>query len=190
MSHGLAARAVVRHHHRMTASSAPRIAIHTAGLWRRTTATLLDAVPAAALGGVTMTTVASSSTTPLPPSQWNLLDRLVDTLNTQPEVLGWPLLWLMVAMFVWHFVTVASWGMSPGKRVVGLTMVDKHGDRVGPYRALAHALIRPLTLLCLAIGPLWMLADPERRTLYDRLSGVFVVSNLTASTTGNRRRAR
>ena len=123
----------------------------------------------------------------LPPSQWNLLDQWVDVFNTNPGLIGWPLAWLTVATVLWHFVTVTIWGASPGKRVVGLSLFDGQGQRLGPFRALVHAVMRPVTGACLALGPLWALADPERRTLYDRISGVYVGTS-SGSVRRNQRR--
>ena len=171
----------------MAPSSHPRTTLQTAGVARRLFAASLDAVPAVALWGVATLTLASGVAEPLPPSQWTLLDRLVDIFNTRPGLLGWPLAWLMTATVLWHFVTVTAWGTSPGKRIVGLRMVDCHGAQLGPLRALVHAVLRPLTLACLALGPLWALADPERRTLYDRISGVYVAASVEV---GNRRSSR
>lgn len=160
----------------MVTAPSPTITLHAAGFARRAAAATLDAVPAVTLWGVATLTLASSGSGPLPPSQWNILDRLVDVANTNPALIGWPLSWLIAALVLWHFVTVTMWGTSPGKRVVGLQVVDVRGERVGTLRAFVHAVLRPTTCACLALGPLWALADPERRTLYDRLSGVYVGS--------------
>jgi len=160
----------------MVVSPSTPITLRTAGFTRRAAAATLDAFPAVTLWGGATLTLASSGAASLPASQWNLLDGLVDVANTSPALIAWPLVWLTAALVLWHFVTVAAWGTSPGKRVVGLRMVDGRGERVGAWRALVHAVLRPVTVACLALGPLWALADPERRTLYDRISGVYVAS--------------
>ena len=160
------------------------VALETSGLVRRAIASLLDAVPAITLWGVASLTMLGAGGVSLPPSQWNLLDRLVDIFNVNPGLIGWPLVWLTMAMVLWHFLTVAMWGVSPGKRVVGLRLCDNRGRRLGAVRALVHALMRPVTVALLALGPLWALADPERRTLYDRISGVYVATSLGADGPG------
>ena len=147
----------------------------------------MDAIPAVTLWGTATLTLAGEDAVALPPGQWNLLDRLVDAFNVAPGLILWPLAWLTLALVLWHFVTVAAWGTSPGKRVVGLRMLDGRGERVSSMRALAHALMRPVTGACLALGPLWALADPERRTLYDRLSGVYIASAPTSASPNRRR---
>lgn len=162
--------------------------IHTAGFVRRALAAALDAVPALTLWWGTTVNLASGRYETIPVSRWNLLDRLVDVINSSPGLIGWPIIWCCLASVIWHTVTVAMFGTSPGKKIVGLTVVAPHGGPPGPLRALLHALLRPATSACLAIGPLWAFADPQRRTLYDRICGIYVAMGEPAVSPVNRRR--
>jgi uncharacterized RDD family membrane protein YckC len=108
-------------------------------------------------------------------------------LNTAPGLVVWPLIWCAVASVLWHAITVAMFGTSPGKKVVGLTVLTSYGGRPSPVRASLHALTGTLTGACLAIGPLWALADPERRTLYDRICGIYVTIDTPPPSPTNRR---
>ena len=172
----------------MVSSVPSQASVHTSGVVRRLLATALDAVPAVTLWWGTTLTLASGEYASLPASRWNLLDRIVDILNTAPGLVIWPLVWCGLASVLWHSITVALFGTSPGKKVVGLTVIAADGKRPGPLRALLHALLRPLTSACLAVGPLWALADPERRTLYDRMCGIYVTIAPPTLTPVNRRR--
>jgi len=172
----------------MASSNTQPLSVHTAGAVRRTLAAALDAVPALTLWWATTLTLASSVHQGIPSNRWNGLDRLVDVFNSSPDLIAWPLLWCVLASVLWHTVTVALFGTSPGKKVVGLTVVASHGARPGPIRAFLHALLWPMTSACLAIGPLWSFADPERRTLYDRLCGVYVTLPPPSLSPANRRR--
>lgn len=175
-------------HHQGMASATPHLSVvETAGVTRRTLAMALDSVPALTLWwGATVSLTHTSEVAAT--SQWNLLDRSVDLFNTTPSAILWPLVWLCLASILWHALTVALFGTSPGKRIVGLSVSGPTGEPPGVFRACVHALMRPLTSACLALGPLWALADPERRTLYDRLSGVYVIVTPDASQPRNRRR--
>lgn len=171
----------------MAIATCSQSTLRTAGLLRRSAAALLDAVPALTLWWAVSLSYKAEAASGVTQSQWNLLDRSVDTLNTTPDVIIWPLVWCLLGSVVWHTLTVAVFGTSPGKHVVGLTLLSSQGERPGPLRSLVHALMRPLTAACLALGPLWALADPERRTLYDRLSGIYVT--VDAAATGEHKEA-
>jgi len=172
----------------MVSSVPNQASVDTSGVVRRLLATALDAVPTVTLWWATTLTLASSEYENLPPSRWNLLDRIVDIVNTAPGLVIWPLMWCGLASVLWHAITVALFGTSPGKKVVGLRVIAADGKRPGPLRALLHALLRPLTSASLAIGPLWAFADPERRTLYDRMCGIYVTITPPTLTPSNRRR--
>lgn len=163
--------------------------MHSAGFTRRTLAALLDAVPALTLWWAASINLSASMSDAIPPNRWNFIDRTVDIFNAAPQVLIWPLLWFSLASVLWHSVTVAFFGTSPGKRVVGIVLLDKRGQGPGVLRSFFHALFKLITSACLALGPLWSLADPERRTLYDRLCGVYVALAPSPSAhNANRRR--
>ena len=129
------------------------------------------------------TTFGLGATTPGPlaESRWNLLDRVVDAINQTPIVVALPLALLLITVFLWHFVSLAISGTTPGKRVLGLRVVDRAGGKPHAVRALIHSLLRVLSLVLLMSGHLWSFADRDRRTLYDRLAGVWVVSEVVTA---------
>jgi len=90
-------------------------------------------------------------------------------------------LWLLVAQCVPVIVTGimwAVWGTTPGKRMLGLHIVD--ADTRNPMTA-RQAAIRTLGyLVCFATigaGFLWMRFSPRRQGLHDLLANTIVVDD-------------
>jgi uncharacterized RDD family membrane protein YckC len=96
---------------------------------------------------------------------------------------------VLVAVATWAYLalTVARWGATPGQRLVDLRVVrDGDAAEVGYGRATVRAIVLAAAPLVPAIGPwLWLallaasvalaLADPLRRTVWDRIAGTVVV---------------
>ncbi|CAL9404659.1 hypothetical protein SUDANB58_01519 [Streptomyces sp. enrichment culture] len=71
--------------------------------------------------------------------------------------------WALVIFFVLSVLTVGTLGFTPGKRLLGLRVVELGTGRVNPLRALLRSV-----LLCLAVPALiW---DRDGRGLHDRLA--------------------
>ncbi|MEU0475788.1 RDD family protein [Streptomyces olivaceus] len=71
--------------------------------------------------------------------------------------------WALVIFFVLSVLTVGTVGFTPGKRLLGLRVVDLATGRPSPLRALLRSV-----LLCLALPALiW---DRDGRGLHDRLA--------------------
>jgi uncharacterized RDD family membrane protein YckC len=67
-------------------------------------------------------------------------------------------------------------GATPGKRCVGLRVVDANsGGPIGYARAVLRRAAYFIGGLCLFIGWLWILGDPQRRTWHDRAAGTLVI---------------
>jgi uncharacterized RDD family membrane protein YckC len=148
--------------------------VETAGTLRRAGAALLDAMPLAAIAaGAALAGVFGDLPGEL--GAYNLFDRFIDVVNARPLMVAGPLVTFAVAEVVWHAVCVVLGGSTPGKRVMGLRVVGPTGRRPGPLRAVVHALLRVVSLATLGLGHVAAIPDPARRTLYDRLAGVFVV---------------
>lgn len=165
----------------------PRIEVEVPTLPRRALAAAIDLFPLAAIPILVERVLAGEGTDALPPSGFGLLDRFADAVNRSPDRVGTPLLLFLSGLVVWHLVFEVLLGGSPGKRLLGLRVVDRHGDRPGALRAAVHALLRPVSLATAGFGHLWAFADPERCTLYDRVAGLRVVR---ADPLGNRTRKR
>ncbi len=92
----------------------------------------------------------------------------------QVELLGllpaWPGLLGFLALLglVYAGWFTGSTGQTPGKMLVGLRVVDRHGAPLGVARALARAALGVVGTALVGAG-LWpMLFDPARRALHDR----------------------
>lgn len=145
-----------------------------APLWRRLLAALVDRVPV--LGLWLAATWAIVTLDPAPPDipPWNFIDRVVDYIQARPGrsflvfvvlmaiEIGWPL------VFTWRF------GASPGKRLLGLTVVARDGARPRFGRLVAWLAARLPSAYLAGLGLWWAIVDPERRTLHDRAAGVWV----------------
>ena len=88
---------------------------------------------------------------------------------------------MLRSMLVFAIAVVAmAWfnhrfGGSPGKCLLGLKVIN---EKSGQYMNMAQAITRVvLAILSMAsvVGVLFMLFDPHRRTLHDRLMGTIVV---------------
>ncbi|TDN66822.1 RDD family protein [Paraburkholderia sp. BL10I2N1] len=102
-----------------------------------------------------------------------------DLLNA-PALAGPSILfWLTVAQcipVVMTGVMWAIWGTSPGKRALGLRIVDSD---TGQAMTAKQAAVRTLGyLVCFATcgaGFLWMLFNPRRQGLHDRMANTVVI---------------
>lgn len=73
----------------------------------------------------------------------------------------------------WWFWNSLGW--SPGKRVVGLRIVDDQGEPPGAERGFRRTVISLLSGMLLFAGYLWALWDGRNQTWHDKLAGTFVV---------------
>lgn len=144
--------------------------IHVAPSWRRALAGLVDVVPIAAAA----TLIVWLAMPALPESPWNPIDRFVDAFNASAAWLVVPLVVLGAVALAWNVTFQLTRGVTPGKELLGLTIVDARGQRPTRRATVLHCLWRLPAVGLLYFGNLWALADPERRTLHDRLARVYV----------------
>ncbi len=89
-------------------------------------------------------------------------------------VLG--LLW---AMYFIGFTAVC--GQTPGKRILGLHVVDENGAPVDWGAASTRFLIGyPVSLLPLGLGFYWALVDKNNQAWHDKISGTLVIGPATS----------
>lgn len=69
-------------------------------------------------------------------------------------------------------------GQTLGGRLLGVRVIDLHGDRPSPARSAIRALTHVLGLLAGALGWIWAAFDFERRAWHDHSSGTYVVREL------------
>jgi uncharacterized RDD family membrane protein YckC len=141
----------------------------------RGAAVILDLVPLLLLTVALSTSWLSTTALQETSSSWNAIDRVVDLVNHDPALVLNPVLLLASLFVVWSVVGTVRLGATPGQRLFGLVACTREGRHLTARRALAHSLLAVLTTLLAGLGPLWSLADPERRTLYDRMAGVLLI---------------
>ncbi len=133
----------------MARPSGPR-----AGFWRRFAATLIDGL----LYGIPVA----------------LLVALLEDGYEQNTSNG--LTWLVGLVYYSYFE--GSTGQTPGKRLLGIRVVDagaSDGRPIGYGRAAIRFLMSVISGLALLIGYLWMLWDREKQTWHDKVASAYVV---------------
>jgi uncharacterized RDD family membrane protein YckC len=150
---------------------------YAAPLWRRSLATLIDLVPTLGLATVAAWVLIASD--PEPPSipPWNLLDQVVDYLQNRPGRATLIALVLVLVQVLWPIVFRTQ---TPGRRALGVGLVDAQGLTPTRARTLTWALARIPSVLFGGVGVWWSLVDPERRTLHDRAAKLWLVQRSRA----------
>lgn len=85
---------------------------------------------------------------------------------------------LFVAFVVCYVIVLTATGGTPGKRILGMRVVRVDGSQTGISKALGRELLKPLTILPLGLGWLWMLDEPMARTWHDLAAGTVVVRDV------------
>ncbi|MBN3755304.1 RDD family protein [Paraburkholderia sp. Tr-20389] len=89
-------------------------------------------------------------------------------------------LWLLVGQCIPILATGmmwAVWGTSPGKRAVHLRIVDADsGQAITVTQAALRTIGYLLTFATFGAGFLWVLFNPRKQALHDRLANTVVIS--------------
>lgn len=142
-----------------------------APLWRRALAAALDAViPLALWALATWTLVVTDGELELPP--WNLFDQVVDYLHDRPGRSALSIAVLVALQVMWPVLFA---GRTPGRRALDLAPIDASGRPPSLGRIFGWAAWRVPSLAFAGLGAWWAWVDIERRTLHDRLAGVWLV---------------
>jgi uncharacterized RDD family membrane protein YckC len=134
-----------------------------ASLWRRVTAWLIDV---ALLGGVVTAMLVGGAQV------------IAGGLSLQklPSIFVPAALLVALLAFVYSSLFAFIWGgRTPGRRALGLHLVDDSGHAPGPMRALLRGVLS-LVSFGLFLAGFWVaLFDRRGQTLHDKLSSTFVV---------------
>lgn len=159
----------------LAGSAARAVRVTAATSWRRTLAHAIDFLPRFTVWLLAAFAIGAAAPATAPAAPWNPLDRVVDFMHAHPVATSLiALLWLALA-FAWPYASHVLWSRTPGERALGLTAVDDRALPLDRRRLALWCALRVLGTLLAFIGPLWALADPDRRTLHDRLAGVWVL---------------
>lgn len=92
------------------------------------------------------------------------------------SIAGELLLSVGAALFVAYFCGFhVARGQTPGKKLLGIMVINAYGERPSVARALLRTGAYVLSALPVTIGFLWVGFDRERRALHDWLAGTYVV---------------
>jgi uncharacterized RDD family membrane protein YckC len=76
-----------------------------------------------------------------------------------------------------YFWVGNSWGGTPGKRMVGLSVVDaRHGGEIGLGRGLARLIVWFIGAVPLYLGWLWSIWDGKKQAWHDKAASSVVVA--------------
>ncbi|MGQ0503898.1 MAG: RDD family protein [Myxococcaceae bacterium] len=160
-------------------SDSPNMTTHTARpapLWRRVAALAVDA---AAIGTVVALylTVALAVTGITPPTHsLGGLDAVMLRLHAWQPVMVPGLVLTLLICLVYSAVFAVIWeGRTPGRRLLGLRLVDASGLAPTPARASVRALLTTVSF-AVFLGGFWLaLFDRKGQTLHDKLTSTFIV---------------
>ena len=94
---------------------------------------------------------------------------------------------ILLAYFV---IPTALWGWTPGKRIIGISVVDKEGYAPGLAAIPREVFGRAVAIALLGVGLLWVLFDPARQGWHDKIAGTYVVYHPTSGLANWFRRAK
>lgn len=110
---------------------------------------------------------------------------LVETQRQMQEIM--PLIYAAQVLFRWPWNAI---GWSPGKRLLGLRVVDAQGAPPGIVRGFVRSLFTLAGEIPLFAGYLWALFDRQRRTWHDHLATTWVVRASRDDSDGTREDSR
>lgn len=147
-----------------------------AGFWRRLLAVLLDALFLGPFWLLSFVAIYGLAYRGLPAMRQLTPDLFVAFLIEKDQFVGKAVLILMAfsALF-YSFVFHALWGKTPGKRIVGIRVVDVYGQRIGFLRSFFRTIMACCSFVLLGAGLLWCAFDVKRRALHDHVAGTHVV---------------
>jgi uncharacterized RDD family membrane protein YckC len=84
-------------------------------------------------------------------------------------------LWLVVGYFLYCTLLESSpWQATVGKRVIGVKVVNRRGERIGFARAAVRFVAKLLSVLTLFVGYLLIVVTRRRQALHDLIAGTLV----------------
>jgi uncharacterized RDD family membrane protein YckC len=98
----------------------------------------------------------------------------LDAQGTSAQGVSMLLLLVFLAWVVWCFALFAR-GRTPGKRLLGMTVVDEGGRPAGFLRMLLREWLgKWVAGLVFGLGFIWILIDRERQGWHDKLMSTYV----------------
>ena len=117
---------------------------------------------------------------PPPPTAVTGLDWLANRFDAYQGVLKQGLGLAAALAFVFSALCHALGGKTPGKRLLGVVLVDKSGRPPPIGVCVVRAALSLVSMGLLSMGFFMAFFDRRRRALHDQLSGTYVVRILPA----------
>jgi len=148
-----------------------------AALWQRITAFIIDG---ALIGAVLAIYIglAAALITPrgVPSTQLTGIDGLMARVHQLHSVLAPCVALALVLGLVYTAAFALLWdGRTPGRRLMGIRLVDRTGLAPAPGRAIARAALAVVSFVPFLAGFWLALFDRRGQTLHDKLTQTFVV---------------
>ena len=134
------------------------------GFWLRTLAWLTASL---LMGLVTLLVLASLSITGWMAFPHTAQGLLVLTIGI--------ILIVMILKSAYYTLLPSNNGQTIGQAVLGIKLVDTQGNPPSLRQAARRRSARFLSFITLGFGYFWMLFDPNKQTLHDKLAGTYVV---------------
>ena len=157
------------------AASDQAVRVRVAGFWHRLLAGTLDAMILAACFILLDVMVSLILRHPLPKISQLGPDYLVDVAVNGDALAVTGLVVLGILGFLYFFIFHALRGMTPGKQLLKLRVIDGFGRRPSLGRSLIRTAAYLPSALLLALGFLWIGFDREKRGLHDWLADTYVI---------------
>ncbi|MEP6633417.1 MAG: RDD family protein [Luteimonas sp.] len=84
---------------------------------------------------------------------------------------------IVVAAVYWIVFEHSSWQATPGKRALGLVVVDAQGRRLSLGRSIARHCAGALSWITCNLGHALAAVPPDKRALHDRIAGTRVLQH-------------
>ncbi len=68
------------------------------------------------------------------------------------------------------------YGQTVGAKIARVRVVNMNGRQLGYWRGTARYFVSGISAIILGLGYLWMLKDPKKQTLHDKVAGSLVIS--------------
>jgi uncharacterized RDD family membrane protein YckC len=148
-----------------------------AALWQRITAFIIDGALICAVLAIYVG-LAAALITPhgVPSTQLTGIDGLMARVHQLHSVLAPCVALALVLGLVYTAAFALLWdGRTPGRRLMGIRLVDRTGLAPAPGRAIARAALAVVSFVPFLAGFWLALFDRRGQTLHDKLTQTFVV---------------
>jgi uncharacterized RDD family membrane protein YckC len=156
----------------------PLVPVEVAGFWRRCAAGAVDlALLAVTAGPIAWGLHRLVGAVPLAPDARGL-DLALTLFATDTSVLLMRAGPLLVLATLYFMMTVAWTGRTLGQRLLGVRVVDRHGQPPSVLITALRTLAQLAGTLAAALGPAWIAFNSERRAVHDLIAGTYVIKTV------------